>query len=170
MIWAVPMTRALPPPGIGTTCFPGSYAADRRSRRRQVRLSHGSPLAAAPGGGRRPCPCFPAGLRVAAMTMRAVTGRRVALLALAAFVLASDATPVAALLRQIPRIRLAGRGRAGGHGLRRRVRGRCPADHPPGAAGTAGPAPHRGRPPWRARPGRGAPRGPRGGRPLRAPP
>jgi MFS family permease len=36
------------------------------------------------------------------MTMRPVTGRRVALLALAAFVAASDATPVAALLRQIP--------------------------------------------------------------------
>src|SRR5258708_5713834 len=138
MTWAVPMTRTLPPPGIGTTCFPGSYAADRRSRRRQARLPHNSPLAAAPGRGTRPCPCFPAGLRVAAITLRAVTGRRVALLALAAFVLASDATPVAALLRQIPRIRLAGRGRAGGPGLPPPARGRCPADPPPGATGTAG--------------------------------
>jgi predicted MFS family arabinose efflux permease len=35
------------------------------------------------------------------MILRTVTGRRVALLALAAFVVASDATLVAALLRQI---------------------------------------------------------------------
>ena len=81
-------------------------------------------------------------------------------------------------------IRLAGRGRAGGHGLRRRVRGRCPADHPPGAAGTAGPAPsgvrsscppprmgqprprHRWRPCWAP----GSPRAPAAARSSRPPP
>jgi predicted MFS family arabinose efflux permease len=44
---------------------------------------------------------FPGGFAGAAMILGAVTGRRVALLALAAFVVASDATLVAALLRQI---------------------------------------------------------------------
>jgi predicted MFS family arabinose efflux permease len=46
-------------------------------------------------------PVFAAGLSVAAIMLRAVTGRRVVFLALAAFVVASDATLVAALLRQI---------------------------------------------------------------------